>query len=188
MLEAIQALDEAALLFIQENIRFGFLNSVMVFFTTLGNSGAVWIAISLVLICIKKYRRAGVTVLITMGLCWCLNDLVLKELVARPRPFMTIEGLQTLIAFPGSNSFPSGHACSSFSAAYVLARELGKKGSYSYILAAIIALSRPYVGVHYVTDIITGAIIGTLGSIVIYSFLYNKIYKCKNFYTEDGEK
>ncbi len=179
MLETIQALDESVLLFIQEVIRSDFLNNIMVFITNLGNSGAVWIVIGVLLLCKKKYRKAGLILLLTMGLCWCLNDLLLKNIIARPRPFTAIEGLEVLISLPSSNSFPSGHACSSFSAAYVLTREFGKKGSCAYVLAALIALSRPYVGVHYLTDILFGALVGTLGSIIIYGILCKIFYKGK---------
>lgn len=171
MLEAIQVMDESIMLFIQENIRFDFLSAVMVFFTTIGNTGAVWIAVSLVLLCMKKYRRTGLAVLLTMGLCWCLNDLLIKSIAARPRPFLTIEGLEVLIKLPQSYSFPSGHACSSFAAAYVLTRECGKKGALAYILAVLIALSRPYVGVHYMSDILAGAFVGTLCSMFLYKII-----------------
>lgn len=171
MLEAIQAMDETILLFIQENIRGGFLNSIMVFFTTIGNAGAVWILLSILLLCMKKYRRAGLAVLLVMGLSWCVNDLLIKSIAARPRPFLAIEGLEVLVSLPQSWSFPSGHTCSSFAAAYVLTRELGKKGALSYILAVLIALSRPYVGVHYMSDVFVGALVGTLCSVFFYAVI-----------------
>ena len=97
-----------------------------------------------------------------------MNDLVLKDLFARSRPFMEIDRLDVLVAFPMSHSFPSGHASSSFAAAYVLAKEFGRKGAWGYLPASLIAISRIYVGVHYLTDILGGAILGTGSAIVLY--------------------
>ena len=63
---------------------------------------------------------------------------------------------------PGGSSFPSGHTNASFAAAFALAKGFGKKGAWAYLVAALIAVSRLWVGVHYPTDVIAGAVCGTL--------------------------
>lgn len=174
MLDFIQRLDVLLMLWLQNDVRCAVLNPIMIFFTTIGNVGAVWLALGAVFLCFKKYRRLGFHIIISIALFYVLNDLVIKQLVQRPRPFLAIEGLTVLVTKPASWSFPSGHACSSFAAAFVLTKTLKKKGSWSYLLAALIAVSRPYVGVHYVSDILAGAVVGTVGAIFC-MMLFRKI-------------
>lgn len=164
MLETLQMLDGQILLFLQEHVRCGVLDVIMKLFTHLGDAGVVWLALGAVMLTTRKYRRGGLCLLLSVGLCYCLNDLIIKILVARPRPFLTVPGLVAIVAEPGSYSFPSGHACSSFASAYALTWRYGRRGAWFYVPAALIALSRPYVGVHYLSDILIGAGVGTLGA------------------------
>lgn len=177
MFQQIHAVDAAIMLFIQNFIRCDFLNSTMTVITKLGDSGIVWILFGLALVFSRKHRKAGILTLLSLLICFIANDLILKNLVMRPRPFDTIAGLEAIVPELESYSFPSGHACSSFAGAYALTRGCGKKAGWVYVLAVLIAISRPYVGVHYVTDILAGALIGTALSATIYaplSRLYDK--------------
>lgn len=137
------------------------------FFSILGNLGFIWIAIALVLLFRRKTRFDGVQLALCLIFSLIINNLILKNLVARPRPFDSVDGLTVLLnrfADAGSWSFPSGHAGSSFAAALSLSKSFGGKGRLSYILAALIAFSRMYIGVHFPSDIICGALFGTLGA------------------------
>ena len=165
-MDAILAVDKAILLFLQNDLRSPILNAIMVFFTTIGDAGAVWLLLGIVLLFFKRGRKLGFCLLLAMAFTWLVNELAIKNVVCRPRPFNVIPELTTLVSKPTSWSFPSGHACASFSAAYVLTRLRGKKAAWVYVVAAVIALSRPYVGVHYPTDILAGAITGTLGGVL----------------------
>ncbi len=167
MLQAIQAWDEAALLFIREHLCSPVLNTVMTAITYLDEAGAIWIAIGLILLLFKKTRIAGLDVLLALGLCYLLNDFLIKPLIARPRPWVAIEGFDSLIRHPSGTSFPSGHALTSFSSAYAAAKRLGKKGAWCFLPAALIAISRPWLGVHFITDILAGAAIGVLGAMLV---------------------
>jgi undecaprenyl-diphosphatase len=170
LLQAIQSMDAAVSLFLQEHVRCALLNPIMVVVTTLGSVGLIWILTALVLMCFRSHRREGFGLLVVIGLCWCLNDGLIKNLVCRPRPFLVIPELEVLVKRPTSWSFPSGHSCSSFAASYYLSRTFGKKGAWAYLLAVLIAFSRVYVGVHFLTDILVGAVVGTIGSIVVTHF------------------
>lgn len=167
-MDFIQALDTQLLLWFQ-SFQNPILNPIMILFSYLGQAGIVWIFISLVLMVKKKGRTAGFYVLITMGLCYLFNDMVIKYLIQRPRPFLTIPALTVLTHRPETYAFPSGHACSSFAAAFML-KKLLNRNAY-YLLAVLIALSRPYVGVHYVTDILAGALVGTMGAWCVHRLL-----------------
>ena len=162
MIELIQNFDTSALLYIQDYLRSPILSAVMVFFSTIGNVGILWIALGLVLLIPKRTRRGGFDLLICLAAAYIVNDLIIKEIVARVRPYDAIEGLTILVKPLSSFSFPSGHANSSFAAAMALTLAFGKKGAWAYIPAALVAFSRCYVGVHYPSDVLAGILVGTL--------------------------
>ena len=171
MPETIQAMDAGALLWIQEQVRCPALNPLIELYTNLGEGGLLWIAVSLALLLRRKTRRAGCLALVALLGCYAVNDLLLKELFARPRPFLTVDGLEILIAPPNSWSFPSGHASSSLAAAGTWLRTLPGRGRWVLLALAVgMALSRLYVGVHYPTDVLAGMLVGLLGSWALYRF------------------
>lgn len=163
MFNVLANLDGNILLWIQEHIRHEFLTPIVVFITTLGNSGIIWILLCLLLLLPKKTRNIGIMGVIALCLSLIVNNGILKHVVARTRPYEVVAGLQALIPFPTDFSFPSGHTAASFAAGIVFFKKLPRKfGVPALILAILISLSRLYVGVHYPTDIIGGAISGTL--------------------------
>ena len=91
---------------------------------------------------------------------YCLNNLFLKELVDRTRPYETWNQVQLLIGKQHDPSFPSGHTASSFAVATSLALSFQRRwaGTLLIILAAAIAISRMYVGVHYPLDVLCGMV------------------------------
>lgn len=78
-----------------QSIQNSILTAIMVAITTLGDEGIIFIALGLILLCTKKYRKAGFTVLISLLVMTLLNNVVLKDLFARVRPFyiFDLEGL-----------------------------------------------------------------------------------------------
>ena len=159
-------MEESALLFVQEHIRQGWLNRIVVFITKLGDVGFFWIALTLVLFCIAKTRKTGIMCLTSIGIIHIVNNLIIKNLVGRVRPYDAIRELQALVPPLRDSSFPSGHSACSFAVAVVVFRNLPKKiGVPVLVLAFLISLSRIYVGVHYPTDVVCGAIFGTLSAL-----------------------
>lgn len=104
MLQALIAGEEAVLLWIQNNIRSEWLNPFVIFITNLGNGGFIWLLGSVL-----------------------IDNVILKNVIARTRPYETIVGLTSLVGAQKDYSFPSGHTGSSFVAAVVLFRGLPKK-------------------------------------------------------------
>lgn len=154
-------LDGNILLFIQEHIRQDWMTPFWVFITSLGNKGWFWLAVSALMLIPRRTRKIGIMALLALSIGFLITNLALKNLVARIRPYETVEGLKLLIARQSDFSFPSGHACASFAAASVYFRKLPQKwGISAVVLAALIAFSRLYVGVHYPTDVLAGAVIG----------------------------
>ena len=168
--------DADAMLFIQEQVRNGFLTPIMKAMSFLGDAGMLWIAIGIIMLFFPRFRRSGIFMLTCLALATLVNNLVIKELVARPRPYTDIAELTVLIKPLDSFSFPSGHSCSSFASATALALTVKKRGALAFIPAALIAFSRVYVGVHYPSDVLVGAAVGALVSIVLYLLLKKRYF------------
>lgn len=173
MINYLLGLDGNILLWIQEFVRNAFLTPVFLLVTTLGNKGAIWLAISVIMLFFKKTRKAGILSLAALLASFLIDNVILKNLIARTRPYEVITGLQLLIEKQSDFSFPSGHTGSSFASAVVLYKELPKKfGVPALILASLIGFSRLYVGVHYPTDVIGGALIGSFIAIMVRRLFY----------------
>ncbi|MEE1314946.1 MAG: phosphatase PAP2 family protein [Faecalimonas sp.] len=166
MIEAITNIDLAILLFVQEYLRTDVGNMIWKFITHLGDGGWLWITVGVILLFFKKTRVIGFSVLISLLINAIFTNITLKDLIARPRPFVICDAIETLIKQPSSYSFPSGHTSGSMTAALVLYKLTPKKyGIPAVILASLIALSRIYVGVHYPTDVLGGLVIAFVSSL-----------------------
>lgn len=174
----IERLDFGVLDFIREHMTNPFLDKIMPPITHLGSAGLIWIIICLVLLILKKYRRCGITVAIALILCLIVCNIILKPLIARVRPYDINTLIEIIIEKPTDFSFPSGHTTASFAAAAAIL--LCKKkllGCASLLLAVLIAFSRLYLYVHFPSDVISGAILGTLlavSAFYITNFIYQK--------------
>ena len=168
MLQNLATLEESILLGIQSNLRNEWLTPVFIFITRLGNGGFIWILGSILLLVPKKTRKIGVMALVALAGSVLIDNVILKNVVARTRPYEVIGGLTSLIGIQKDFSFPSGHTCASFACALVLYRILPKKyGVPAVILASLIAFSRLYVGVHYPTDVLGGMFVGIFSSCLV---------------------
>jgi len=159
---------ELEILYAINNIHNVVLDKIMVGITTLGNGGIFWIALAIFLICIKKTRKCGFLMLISMLLGLIIGNGILKNLIARDRPCWIDPNIPLLIPNPHDYSFPSGHTLASFEAAIMIFLHNKKWGAISLVLAALIAFSRMYLFVHFPTDILGGIVLGTLISISVY--------------------
>jgi membrane-associated phospholipid phosphatase len=124
----------------------------------IGEYGAVWLVIGIALAFAdpdngEDWVVAGILGPVAIGL-----NYVVKAIVRRPRP--VLEGLPPLGGAPSSLSFPSAHATSSFACATAMTR-IAPEAAILFILAAAIAACRPYLGMHYPSDVLGGAVLGT---------------------------
>jgi membrane-associated phospholipid phosphatase len=164
-LQSVQNLDGEILLQIQQHLRTDMLTPFMKIVTFLGNGGWFWILCAVVLLAVPKTRKTGYAAVLSLIFGVIVTNLLLKNIVARPRPFAEIEALIPLIAKPTDFSFPSGHTTASFAVALVMLRMLPKKiGIPAVVLAALVAFSRLYLGVHYPTDVLAGFVVALVGS------------------------
>ena len=125
-------------------------------FSKLGEHAAVWLGLAAAGAALDAGRRdefvrAGRTVVVSY-----LVNQAIKQAVRRPRP--DLEGLPQLVGTPTQLSYPSTHACTCFAGAAALSRVL--PAAPLYALAVPLALSRLYLGVHYPSDTLAGAVLG----------------------------
>ncbi len=144
------------------------LDKIMIFLTNLGNAGIFWIVLAIILLISKKTRKCGILMLIAMGIGLIIGNGLLKNIVARNRPCWIDTTINLLIPNPQDFSFPSGHTLASFEAAIMLFLFNKKYGTLAIILALCIAFSRMYLFVHFPTDILGGALLGTSISYLVY--------------------
>ena len=148
---------------IQSAFQSDLMDQIMPAVTALGNGGIFWIASGLVFTMYKRTRTLGICILTALVLEVISCNVILKPLIARPRPFSYDPTRMLLIPAPEDYSFPSGHTAVSFAAAsaawFMKNRKLGAAFG---VTACLIAFSRLYLYVHYPTDIFAGAVIGIL--------------------------
>ena len=122
----------------------------------LGEHGAIWYATAGLGALLDSgrrpgYARAARTIAISFG----ANQLI-KLAVRRPRP--NLPGLPPLVKTMSNRSYPSAHATTSAAGARALGRLLPPAPLYA--LAGVLAISRPYLGVHYPSDTVAGVVLG----------------------------
>lgn len=108
----------------------------------------------------KKYNKWSSLIFLSSFSVSTYFYKVIKSFFHRPRPFHILENVRLLLGPHGGFSFPSGHATISFCLAAVIALRYPKLRYASFSAASLVAISRVYIGVHYPSDILTGAVIG----------------------------
>ncbi|MBQ6884651.1 MAG: phosphatase PAP2 family protein [Clostridia bacterium] len=164
--------------FIQEHLRFGFLDDMMVLLTRLADDGIVWIVLAIALICFKPSRKMGITLGLALLLGLIVGNLGLKNLFARPRPYTVNPEIvpNMLIERLSDYSFPSGHTRCCFESGMAMYLCDKRWGKVAFVLGGFIGFSRIYLYMHYPTDVIAGALLGLLNGFIAF-IIVDKIYK-----------
>lgn len=179
--------DMSVFTFFGEQIQNATMNIVAEFITFFGGSEFVipMAVFGLVLSFFKKTRKFGMSVLFAVLVGTLLTNLVMKPLFARPRPYVYYADNPLFMSwyeFAGAHiesdkSFPSGHTTAAFEIGVALFLVFNKKYSWIFpVFSALVGLSRIYLMVHYVTDVLGGVLVGTFAGIAGY-FIMKAIMK-----------
>ena len=125
-----------------------------------GENGYLWFGIGLAGAAFDPPRRRQWLFAAAIGPVAIGLNFGIKLVVKRPRP--TLEGLPPLGGAPSSLSFPSAHATASFAAATAMSRFAPELKPALFGAAATMAVTRPYLGMHYPSDVVAGAVLGTI--------------------------
>lgn len=157
---------EFYLLDLMQNLRGPFQDRFFSAVTHLGDAGAVWIITGAVMLAFKKYRRCGISVLLSLLLCACVTSGIIKPMADRLRPY-EVKQILISIPMPFGASFPSGHTSSSFAAAFSIFLLHKRESVPAFVVAVMIAFSRMYFYVHFPTDVLVGALVGILSAFAV---------------------
>ena len=128
------------------------------------NNGAAWMVLGVALALIDSERREQWLICAALGPIAIGLNYGIKLLVRRQRP--VLEGLPPLGGAPSSLSFPSAHAFSSFAVATAMVR-VDPATAGALVVALAIALGRPYLGMHYPSDVLAGALLGVVLGLIV---------------------
>ncbi|MBQ7148812.1 MAG: phosphatase PAP2 family protein [Pseudobutyrivibrio sp.] len=159
-----------------QSIHNSFLDFIVPKITMLGNAGWFWLVVTFLLIIIPSKRKWGLQAFIATIITVIICNLILKPGIMRCRPCWLEPEVQMLVKVPHDYSFPSGHSNMSFAVATAIFTQNKKFGIPALVLAALIAISRLYVFVHWPTDVLVGTLIGICGGIASY-YIINYLYK-----------
>jgi len=145
------------------------LDVLMPFITD--KSHFIALGVVIIVIVLLRGRKSDLRALVFVAITVLVSDFIAMELklvFARVRPCHALEGVRLLAGCGGSYSFPSGHATNIFAAMVFLSLRYRKYSPLFLIIAAAVAYSRVYVGVHYPLDVLGGAALGSSFGFLFY--------------------
>lgn len=181
MAEVLKQLDLSVFYFINHTLSCGVLDIFFSFITNVRHWFPVYI-IALLYLTIKggrKGRIAAVLVLLLVAATDQLGAKVIKEIFQRLRPCNALPDVLTPLGCTGTFSFPSNHALNNFAVGFFFLLLYPKTKWYLLTVASLIAISRVYLGLHYPSDILGGAILG-IGFGYLFSYLHIQTEKFVN--------
>lgn len=160
----ITKIDFVVLDWIQTHLRCELLDKILPIVTFLGEKGWFFIAMAVILFCIPKTRKWGACLGTSLFLGFVFGNMLIKNVVARTRPYNQVEFVTLLVEKLSDFSFPSGHTLAAFEFCTVVFMMPVKK-VYKVLaggLASLIAFSRLYLYVHFPSDVLAGILLGVL--------------------------
>ncbi len=159
-LRALGALDQSALRFLRTKGHKPVIEEPMKVLGLAGEYGAVWFAAATVGAAADPERRMRWIGAAGVAPAAIVLNFAVKRAVGRQRPVITEH--PALAKAPSKLSFPSAHATSSFAAAVAIGRVEPRAKFPAHVLAGLVCVGRPYLGMHYPSDVLAGATLGAI--------------------------
>lgn len=167
--EKLYISDEKILHVINNKIKCGFLDTIMPYVSKLG--GAIFVAllpITLMILGEGKIRLIGAEIFESLFISHLVVRII-KRTFMRVRPYDALEQVYIFGNKLRDYSFPSGHTTASFSIATIVILNVSYLMMPMILFASLVGVSRIYIGVHYPSDVIVGAVLGTVTSMITYT-------------------
>lgn len=176
-IDAIQSFDITILDGFQSAFRSGASDGIWKFLTMFGEGGIFWLGLAAIFLLFRRTRKGGLAMLVAISLGFLLSNIILKNAVARIRPYDVSTLVPLAVKRLSDFSFPSGHTTASVSAALALFYVDRKFGTPALVLAGLVAISRLHLYVHYPSDVIAAAAVALLTSLA--GFIVAELVMCR---------
>jgi undecaprenyl-diphosphatase len=183
VLDFLNSLDIALFHFFNGSLCNPVFDFLMPLITDLNKQRIVLVFVAVILLWMlirgrRQVKIAALLLIITIVVSDQLSSSVIKYWLERPRPCHALHNVHLLVSCGSGFSFPSSHAVNNFAAALILAFFFPRAKWWFFGFAAIVAFSRIYVGVHYPSDVIGGAVIGLFcaGSVLLAFIVLEKLW------------
>ncbi len=120
-----------------------------------------------------KTRRTGVLMVVALVL-GLLLAVAIKRLIGRPRPMARLMGVHLVGEIPPFESFPSAHAAVAFAMAGILVLRHPHVAWWAIPLASLVGFSRIYMGLHYPSDVVAGAMVGVAVAVIVIGWVEHR--------------
>ena len=160
--EYLSGVDRAVFFFFNKTIANPVCDIVVKFFLKVPGKYIIIPVVFIFLFSKRKYFKNTALIVLASYTVTNFAYTALKYAVKRPRPFLLMEDVRLIAGTHQGYSFPSGHSAISFCLATVIAMRYPQMRYIAFIAAALVALSRMYLGVHYPSDVTVGAFLGVL--------------------------
>ena len=160
ILQKIKEIDVKTSHFFPQFYHYRFLSGTMKFIASIGDFGMVWLVLVLLLSLNDKTQLLSQKMLAALLVATIIGQVTIKSIVRRKRPCHTFNDVKMLVPVPNDYSFPSGHTTSSFACATTVCFFFPRIGAICIVFAFLMAFSRLYLFVHYLSDVIFGIMLG----------------------------
>ncbi len=166
-----------------KRIKNGWLDRIMYFITNFG--GAIFntiISCILILFGSGKIRYLGIELLVALMFSQFFVQ-ILKRTLGRQRPYKVLNDINTFGIEMKDYSFPSGHTTASFCMAVVISINYPQMLPFTVLFAVLIGISRIYLGVHFPSDVLAGAVLGITSAFIVHYYFQWAVHMLNNLFT-----
>lgn len=157
--------------FMQYKLSNPVLDRIMTGCTFLGDYCLIWLVVT-AFFYVTGNKSFAIFMILSMLVTNALNNGLIKSLFRRKRPFEEHEDITIFIPNPYGSSFPSGHSATGFGCAVIIAYFNPLYGVVAYAVAGLVAISRLYLRVHYLSDVIVGSLVGIISTMYLLIYFW----------------